>query len=112
MPGSKRILFSSSVAAQKGVEKIIENCGSSLDLGPYSVQLTWFDNVDHLDLMIAKESRRTESAFCAISGKTFGKKSALTALAPKKPVALSVDIINVAQRVVESECLGVRQKQK
>ena len=46
---------------------------SSLDLGPFSVQLTRFDSMDHLDLTIAKESGRAESALWAISGKTFGK---------------------------------------
>ena len=49
--------------------------------------------MDHLDLTVAKECRRTGFAFCAISGKTFGKESILTALVLKKPVALSVDSI-------------------
>ena len=49
------------------------------------------DNIDYLDLTIAKENRRTESALSTISGKSFGKESVLTALVPKKPVALSVD---------------------
>ena len=54
VPGSKRNLFSSSAAAQKRVETIIEKSGSFLDLGPFSVQLTRFDNIDHLDLANAK----------------------------------------------------------
>ena len=63
MPGLlKRNLFSSLVAAQKGVKTVIENNGSSIDLGPFSVQLIRFDNdMDYLDLTIAKESRKTQS---------------------------------------------------
>ena len=60
------------------------------------------DTVDRLDLINAKERRRTESAVCEISGKMFGKESVLTALVPNKPAALSVGIINVDQRVVEN----------
>ena len=40
VPGLKRNLFSTSAAAQKGVNTIMENSGSSLDLGAFSVQLT------------------------------------------------------------------------
>ena len=75
VPGWKRNLFSSLAAAQKGVKTIVEKNGSSLDLGPFGVQLTRFDNMDHLDLTIAKESRRTKSDLCAISKKPFGKES-------------------------------------
>ena len=64
--------------------------------------MTRFDKIDHLDLIIAKQSRRIEYTLCTISGKTFGKGSALAALVPKKPVALSGGIIDVDQRVVES----------
>ena len=56
--------------------------------------------MEYLDLVIAKESRRTESALCAISVKNLGKESILTTLAPKKPVAQSIGSINVGQRVV------------
>ena len=94
-------LFSSLAAAPKGVQTIIKKSMSSLDIGPFSVQVTQFDSMDNLDLMIAKEKRKTESALCAISGKTFGKEFILTALVPKKPVAMSVGIINVDQKVVE-----------
>ena len=73
VPGLRSIVFSSSAAAQKGIKTVIVKNGSSLDLGPFSVQLTRFDSMDHLDLTIAKESRRAESALCAISGKIFGK---------------------------------------
>ena len=46
-------------AAKKGVKTIIEQKGSSLDLGVSSVQLTRLDSLEYLDLTIAKESRRT-----------------------------------------------------
>ena len=72
VPGLKRNLSSSLAAAKKGVvATIIEQKGSSLDLEAFSVQLTWSDGMEYLDLTIAKESRRTESALCAISGKHF-----------------------------------------
>ena len=71
--GLKRNLYSSLAAAQKGVKAIIENNGSSLDLEPFSAQLTRLDDMDHLDLTIAEERRRIEFAFCTISGKMFGK---------------------------------------
>ena len=59
--------------------------------------------MDHLDLTIAEESRKTESVLCAISGKTYSNESVLTAfLVLKKPVMLPVDSINIDQRVVES----------
>ena len=45
MPGLKRNLFSSLVAAQKGVETVIEKNGSSFDLGRFSVQLTRLDDM-------------------------------------------------------------------
>ena len=72
VPGLKWIVFSSLAAAQKGIKTVIVKSGSSFDLGPFSVQPTRFDSMEHLDLTIAKGSRRVESAFCAISGKTFG----------------------------------------
>ena len=64
----------------------------------------------HLDPIIAKQSRRVEYTLCTISGKTFGKESALTALVPKKPVALSGGIIDVNQRVVESSIVKNKNK--
>ena len=39
VPGLKRSLFFSSAAAQKGVKTTIENNGSFLDLGAFSVRL-------------------------------------------------------------------------
>ena len=55
--------------------------------------------MEYLDLTIAKESRRTESALCAILGKIFGKEAALTALVPKKSIAQPVGSIKVDQKV-------------
>ena len=68
VPGLGRNLFSTAMAAQKGVKTIItKKAGSIVDLGLFSIQLTRSDNLDHLDLAISKESKRTESACCAIS---------------------------------------------
>ena len=77
VPGLKRNIFSSSTAAKIGVKMIIEKNGSSLDLGPFSVQLTRLVNMDPLDLRIVKGNRRTESTLCAISGKSFRRDSVL-----------------------------------
>ena len=102
VPGLKRDMFSSLAGAKKSVNTIIENNGSYHDLGPFIVQLTRLDSMDHLDLTIVKESKIIRSAFCAISGDTFGKESVLTALVPKKSVAPSVGSINVDQRVIKN----------
>ena len=59
VPERKRNLFSSSATAKKGVKTIIEQKGSSLDLGAFSVQLTQLDSMEYLDLTIAKKRRRT-----------------------------------------------------
>ena len=72
------------MAAQKGVKTIITKAGSIVDLGLFSIQLSRSDNLDHLDLAISKGSKRTESACCAISGKSFGKETVLTASVPQK----------------------------
>ena len=45
VPGLKRNIFSSSAAVKKGVKAIIEQKGSSLDLGVCSVQLTRLDSM-------------------------------------------------------------------
>ena len=69
---------------------LLRKAGSIVDLGLFSIQLTRSDNLDHLDLAISKESKRTESARCAISGKSFGKETVLTtSVVPQKYVALS-----------------------
>ena len=52
----KRNLFSSLAAAKKGVKIIIEQNGSSLDLGAFSGQLTWLDSMEYLALTIVNES--------------------------------------------------------
>ena len=80
VPSLKKSLFSTSAAAQKGVKTIIEKNGSSLDLGAFSVKLTRLDIMKYSRSNNAKESRRTESSFCAISGEKFGKETVLMAL--------------------------------
>ena len=102
VPGLKRNIFPSSLSTKKGVSTIIEQKGSSLDYRAFSFQLTRLDSMEYLDLTIAKESRRTESALCAISGKKLGRESVLTALVPKKPVAQPVGSISVDQKVGEN----------
>ena len=51
-------MISTLGAAQKGVIIIIEKSGFSLDLGPYSIQLTRLDNMDNLDLTLAKKKKK------------------------------------------------------
>ena len=87
VPGLKRNTFSSSAAAKKGVKTTLEQKGSYFDLGAFNVQLTRLDSLEYLDLTTAKESRRTESALCAISGKIYLKEAVLTALVPNKSEA-------------------------
>ena len=89
VPGLGRNLFSTAMAAQKGVKTTITKAGSIVDLGLFSIQLSRSDNLDHLDLAISKGSKRTESACCAISGKSFGKETVLTASVPQTYIALS-----------------------
>ena len=58
--------------------------------------------MDHLDLAISKESKRAESACCAISGKAFSKETVLTASVPQKPIALSSAVsMNIDQRALQ-----------
>ena len=83
-----RNLFSTAFADQKGVKTIFTKAGSIIDLGLFSIQLTRSDNLDHLVLAISKESKQTESACCAISGKAFGNQTVLTVSVPQKPIAL------------------------
>ena len=78
LPGLKIYLLSSSAAAKKGVKTVIEQKGSSLDLGAFNVQLARLNSIAYLDLtVITKETRRTGSSLCAISGKTFRKETVL-----------------------------------
>ena len=95
VPGLGRNTFSTALAAQKGAKTIFAKAGSIVDLGLFSIELARSDNLEHFDLAISKESKRTESACCAISGKTFGKEIVLTAPVPQKPVALPAENINL-----------------
>ena len=79
VPGLGQNIFSTAMAAQKGVNTIITKAGSIVDLGLFSIQLTRSDNLDYLNLAISKESKRAESACCAISGKSFCTETVLTA---------------------------------
>ena len=92
VPRLKRNIFFSLAAAQKGVKTIIENKRSFFDPRPFCVQLKLFDSMDHLDLMIAKESKKTYSSLCVISEKMIIKESVLMALMLKTSVELSVGI--------------------
>ena len=82
VPGLGRNLFFTAMAAQKGVKTTITKAGSIVDLGLFSIQLARSDNLNHLDLTISNESKRKESACCAISGKSFSKEIILTASVP------------------------------
>ena len=94
-------LFSAALAAQKGVKTISTKKRSIVDLGLSSIPLKRLDNLDHLDLAISKESKRTESACCPISGQAFGKETVLTASVPQKPIALSsTACVNIDQRAL------------
>ena len=66
--------------------------------------------MEYLDLTIAKESRRTESALCAISEKIFRKEAVLTGLVSKKSVAQPLSSIKVDQKVGKTP--GVEDKNK
>ena len=103
MSGLGRNLFSTAMTAQQGVKTVFTKAGSVVDLGLFSIQLTRSDNnLDHLDLAISKESRRTESACCAISGKAFSKETVLTALVSQKYIALSSAVsMDVDQRALQ-----------
>ncbi|CAM9642712.1 unnamed protein product [Ascophyllum nodosum] len=102
VPGLGRNLFSTAMAAQKGVKTTITKAGSIVDLGLFSIQLTQSDNLDHLDLAISKGSKRTESACCAISGKSFGKETVFTASVPQKYIALSSAVsMNIDQKSLQ-----------
>ena len=95
VPGLGRNLFSTAMAAQKGVKTITTKAGFIVDLRLFSIQLTRSNNLDHLNLASSKESKRTESACCAISGKSFSKEIMLTASVPRNPSALPAASINL-----------------
>ena len=98
VPSLGRNLFFTAMAAQKGVKTTITKAGSIVDLGLFSIELAGSDDLHHLDLAFLKESKRTESACCAISGKSFSKEIILTASVPQKPVALPAESINLWHR--------------
>ena len=77
VPGLKMNLSSTSAGAQNCFKAVIATNGSSLDLGPFSVELTRFDYMDPRVLTIAKKIIKTKSGLCAISGKMFGNESVL-----------------------------------
>ena len=54
VPGLERNFCPSSAATQKGVKTVIAKNESSLDRGPFSVQLNRFNDMEHLDLTISK----------------------------------------------------------
>ena len=56
--------------------------------------------MDHLDLAIAKDITRTESALKAFSEKMFENKTVLTALVPNKYAALPVERNNLWYRLL------------
>ena len=90
------------MAAQKGVKTIITKAGSIVDLGLFSIQLTRSDNLDHFDLAISKESKRKESACCAISGNLFGKETVLPTSVPQKHTTLSSAVsMNIDLRALQ-----------
>ena len=90
------------MAAQKGVKTIITKAGSIVDLGLFSIWLTRSDNLDHFDLAISKESKRKESACCAISGNLFGKETVLTTSVPQKHTTLSSAVsMNIDLRALQ-----------
>ena len=62
VPGLGRNLFSTAMTAQKGVKTIITKAGFIVDIDLFSIQLTRSNNMDHLDLAISKDSKRTEAA--------------------------------------------------
>ena len=100
-------MFSTALAAQKGVKTTFTKAGSIIDLGLFSIQLAKSDNSSHLDLVIAKESKRTESACCAISGKTFGKETVLMTSVPQNPITLSSAVcMNIDQSSLGNGSIG------
>ena len=59
--------------------------------------------MEYLVLTSAKESRRTQSALCAMLGKTFRKEVLLTALVPKKSVATAWIRVNAKKLMLEKD---------
>ena len=64
------------------------------------------NNFDHLDVAIAKGSKRKEPACCAIPRKTLGNETVIMASVPRKPIALSAVSINIDQRALANGSAG------
>ena len=79
--------------SSKRCQNVTTKGRSIIHLGSFYSLLWISDNLDHLDLAISKESKRTESTFCAVSGKTF--ETIITASVPKKFIALSAVNMNI-----------------
>ena len=100
VPELKINRFSNVAAAQKGLKTIFTKAGWIIDLGSSWIQSTRSDNFDHLDLAIAKVSKRASSAYCAISRKTLCNEIVLTTSVQQKPIALSAVSMNIDQRAL------------
>ena len=106
MPGPKRNMFSSSAAAKKGVKTIIKQKGSTL-----AFSVTRLNSMEYLDLIIAKASRRPESALCAIPEKTFRNEAVLTIKSVVQPVgSIKVDQKVGGKPVVEDQNKSLADK--
>ena len=63
--------------------------------------------MDHLDLAISKEGKRTESTCCAISGKVIRKETVIRTSVPQKPLAPSSAVcMNIDQRALGNGAVG------
>ena len=82
---------------------MLNEAESIIDLGLFSIQLTSSDNLDHFDIAVVKESKRPESACCAISGKLFSEEAVLTSLVPQQSIALSAVCMNIDQRALQDD---------
>ena len=84
VPGLGRKQNSTALTAKTYVKTIFTKASSIIHIDSFLIQLTRSNNLDHLHLAIAKESKQTKSACRAISGKTFGNETVLTALVPQE----------------------------
>ena len=89
-----------ALAAQKSAKTIFTKAESIFDLGVFSIPILRSDHLDHLDLAIAKNRKRTESACCAISVKTFANQTVLMASVIQKTLALSAESMDSGQRAL------------
>ena len=68
--GLKRNLFSSSAAPQNVVKTVVEKNGSSLDLGPFSVQLTRLDNMETSIQQLQKKAEKQSLLVAQLQGES------------------------------------------